>query len=159
MSEEYKTLRELDVKPGDVVEWNIAGKKHTEKVDSLWKEWSGAYLKIWRIVSRAPSDDTAVDKPVLWRDMTDAERGALLLAHHRGKVIQFKNVFCEPHDWRSIKEPIWADAYAYRVKPAPKVETVALCWRYDVGTVKNKIGTINLKDGKPDFASIKPEGL
>jgi len=27
----------------------------------------------------------------LWRDMTDAEKGALLLAHHEGNVIEFNN--------------------------------------------------------------------
>jgi hypothetical protein len=37
----------------------------------------------WRIVSRAPA------APKLWRDMTPEEKGALLLAAHEGKVIEY----------------------------------------------------------------------
>ena len=64
------------------------------------------------------------EHPKLWRDMTAAEKGALLLAEHEGKVIQFWDKFGF-EDWCDI-EPSWEDDSAYRVKPEPKVETVVL---------------------------------
>jgi hypothetical protein len=59
--------------------------------------------------------------PTLWKDMTDAEKGTLLLAHHDGAVIEF---FLHIH-WRGIDwQPRWKPGCAYRIKPkAPKVET------------------------------------
>ena len=50
--------------------------------------------------------------------------------------------------------PAWDHHNTYRVAPKPVVETVVLCYRRDSGMVKNRIGTINLIDGKPDMASI-----
>ena len=64
------------------------------------------------------------EHPKLWRDMTAAEKGALLLAEHEGKVIQFWDKFGF-EDWCDI-EPSWEDDSAYRVKPEPKVETVVV---------------------------------
>lgn len=95
--------------------------------------------------------------PVLWRDMTDAEKGALLLAHHEGKVIDYR--LFGGGSWLTIDDPTFGDVHAYRVRPEPKRETVALCWRQDVGSVKNKIGTIDLIDGHPDPASIRMEAI
>jgi hypothetical protein len=107
--------------------------------------------------------------------MTPEEKGVLLLAHHEGKVIQFKNVSCEAHDWQSVKEPVWADAYAYRIKPEPKIETVKLhgrkyitqvypsgVWDFDRNDYRlgdTHVITFNLIDSKPDPASIKIEEL
>ena len=51
----------------------------------------------------------------LWKDMTPAEKGALPLAHHEGKTFEISNLL--PGDeWTEIKEPIWMDSLAYRVK-------------------------------------------
>lgn len=64
------------------------------------------------------------DKPKLWSEMTDAEKGALLLAAHQGKAIQFHD---RDGTWLTGRPswPSWQDDFAYRVKPkAPKVETV-----------------------------------
>lgn len=115
------------------------------------------------------SDDTApaADTPVLWRDMTPAEKGALLLAHHEGKAI-------EAHDgegwYRGGDYISWSNTVAYRVKPEAKVETVRLnggnerqgIWAFRAGTAlmgdTHRI-TFNLIDGKPDVASIKMEEL
>ena len=55
--------------------------------------------------------------------------------------------------WCDAK-PSWEGCFTYRVSPKPVVETVVLCYRRDSGMVKNRIGTINLIDGKPDMASI-----
>jgi hypothetical protein len=56
-----------------------------------------------------------------WSEMTPKEKGALLLAHHEGKVIEYKSVQYEG-DWHE-SNPFWLDHLAYRVKPeGPKVE-------------------------------------
>ena len=161
------TLKELGVCVGDVVDWSSNNVDITHTVVRV--EGSTVYLVenedehkyvfdwpsesihgTWRLISRATT------QPKLWRDMTADEKGALLLAAHEGKVIEGTRIDI-PDDWR--RSAIGLDNHAYRIKPEPKVETVALCWRHDVGTVKNKIGTISLIDGKPDYASIKMEQL
>jgi hypothetical protein len=63
--------------------------------------------------------------PKTWGEMTDEEKGALLLAHHQGKVIEFVND-CDVRDWKKAV-PRWADFCSYRVRPPePKRETVTL---------------------------------
>jgi hypothetical protein len=64
------------------------------------------------------------DQRKLWRDMTDAEQGALLLAYHRGKDIECNNWMNDDLGWIIIEEPSWpswADNCAYRVKPEPRM--------------------------------------
>jgi len=65
--------------------------------------------------------DREDDTPKLWGDMTDAEKGALLLAHHEGKVIEWQ--FPEKgksKDWVTVPaEMYWNSGYAYRVRPEP----------------------------------------
>ena len=59
--------------------------------------------------------------PKLWKDMTDAEKGTLLLASHRGEAIQYWNG-ASYHNMPEYSE--WFGFQAYRIKPkAPKVET------------------------------------
>lgn len=53
------------------------------------------------------------DTPALWRDMTPEQKGALLLAHHEGRVIQS---YIGQGDWVKAL-PGWNDNVAYRVKP------------------------------------------
>jgi hypothetical protein len=116
---------------------------------------------------------THEDTPKLWKDMTDEEKGALLLAHHDGKEIEFW-AYCE---WIGIN-PFWLDDFAYRVKPEePKRETVTfkVCVlpkegismhmeptdgtpysanRYIYGEL-----TVELVDGKPDWDTLKGKEL
>jgi len=170
-----KTLRELDVKPGDVVEF--VGKRYgalTVILAEVVK--SGPYVgminaelsdygngifdtELFRIISRAPQ---AADTPKLWRDMTDEEQGALLLASHRGKVVEYHSngVWCV-----CTRYPIWQTDCAYRIRPEPKVEAVMIRWQPSGATVypdghgyTHRI-TFNIVDGKPDPASIKMEAI
>lgn len=80
----------------------------------------------WIIIEEHPEDVNACDDtPPTWGEMADAEKGALLLAHHEGKMIQ---VLREAGDW--------ADLYfagigiiptdVYRIKPEPVVGEVAI---------------------------------
>ena len=177
METEYKTLRAWNVKPGDVVDsqdyatpvtilrpYDGAVWSH-EKDCAWWADDGGIVVgtDFVRIISRAPRDET----PKLWRDMTDAEKGALLLAHHRGKVIECYR----EGSWSITDTPTWCGSHAYRVRPEPKVEMVTLYggstkgnnrhWGYSIqhiGPETHRI-TFNLIDGKPDPASIKMEEL
>lgn len=170
-------LKELDVKPGDVVEcvgqWYSRSKpykigehyivnKDCEVIGKYADGATGICAK-WRIISRA-SDDT----PKLWRDMTDEEKGALLLAHHEGKVIEYgysAGHYCQvkPDDGK------WVDEYAYRVKPEPVREVVGLygtlngdTWvfgnnaQFEFDTHRITFDTI---DGNPDCSTIRMEEL
>lgn len=62
---------------------------------------------------------TQKDTPKLWRDMTDAEKGALLLAHHEGKEIEYTDLPANLK-WYKCSNPLWLDTVAYRIKPEPK---------------------------------------
>lgn len=119
------TLKELNVKPGDVVEcvygyncWTVgrhyAVDENCEVQYDTRGYWSVSPQCTFRIISRAS------DAPKLWHDMTPKEKGALLLAHHEGKVIE---VFCNNTTWLPIGSPTWINYYAYRVRQKPKVET------------------------------------
>ena len=64
--------------------------------------------------------DRDEDTPKLWRDMTDSEKGALLLAHHEGKVIEIFLDWDRGGTWVNVTPPPnWLDEYAYRVRPEP----------------------------------------
>ena len=92
------------------------------------------------------------DTPKLWRDMTPEEKGALLLAHHEGKVIEAN----DGDGWWEVPHPGWSDTFPYRVRPVaqPPVRiTVDLLADLEI------IGTIDLIDGKPDPESIRMEEL
>ena len=100
--------------------------------------------------------------PTLWCDMAPEEKGALLLAHHDGKVIE---AWMYKEKWLAL-EPEWIDDIAYRIKPEPKVEVVVLendrnggrSFYEDSGTHKSTHRiTFNLIDGEPDCDSIKME--
>ena len=162
---EVGTLKEFDVKPGDVVEymWHTGEwKRGTVDVFGIVQMDDGGRQNPqysadpnWRIISRAS------ETPKLWRDMTDAEKGALLLADHDGKVIEWK---CGD-TWFGMK-PSWVDYIAYRVRPEPKVEVVTMYAASNMKGFGPTRGvksayqiTFNTIDGKPDTASIKMEAL
>lgn len=99
----------------------------------------------------AGSWDPYGETPTLWRDMTDAEKGALLLAKHEGKGIDFW--WCGKWD-DTYGSALFLDTCAYRIKPTPKVEQHAIrLVGNDTGDVY--YGTITLIDGIPDHASIR----
>lgn len=105
-------------------------------------------LNVKRCVDDAPPSTPAT--PTIWADMTDAEKGALLLAWQQGKVIEW---FTYDGGWCATNyDPSkWNDA-AYRIKPEPKRETVELMADLKV------IGTIDRLDGEYIADSIKIGG-
>lgn len=131
--------------------WNVPS-----EYGSLYFSCDGricTYHRDGDIIAEWTDDET----PKLWRDMTPEEKGALLLAHHEGKVIE--NTLNGGKSW-SRGNPYWADGYAYRIKPEPKVETVVMSghtwnngWYFDThrkeGRPTHRI-TLTIRDGKVD---------
>ena len=103
--------------------------------------------------------DIVAEVPTLWCDMTPEQKGALLLAHHEGKVIETFYA----GKWK-VCQPEWVDECAYRV--APRRKTVTL---YGAGYEWTQADlpceddthriTFDLLDGEPDCTSIKMEKL
>ena len=62
-------------------------------------------------------DLTKIDKP--FGELDDSTKGALLLAHLRGDVIEFWGA-----GWHVIGNPMWTDTVIYRVQPKPKPKPV-----------------------------------
>lgn len=151
------TLEELDVKVGDVVQPVKTWRGTTVKNGRVWtiiKTMPGEYYgvkpnyhknhpgtpltpsSIFKVISRAS------DAPKLFRDMTPEEKGALLLAKHEGRKIQFWHEGA----WVDMVIHWWFDTYAYRVAPEP--ETEAIVWgEYQI--------TFDVTDGVPDCYTIK----
>jgi len=65
------------------------------------------------------------DTPTIWEDMTREEKGALLLAAFEGKRIDCLRVG-HGSPWYETLVPQWDENFAYRIKPEPKRETVAM---------------------------------
>ena len=112
-----------------------------------------------------------IEEGKYWKDMTDAEKGALLLARINGATLQTK-----------IYDSVWLDKdfsnnkfhsdFVYRIKPDPVVKTVTL-----KGGVYEDCGymlemskdlkqswythriTFDTVDGVPDCSTVKMEKL
>ena len=173
---EVGTLKELGVKVGDVVRCTdpylnfYDCKPFTISKVSCWgyqqsdgDNWAGTF-PVWEVVQRASQSPT----PKIWADMTDEEKGALLLAAHEGKVIEWS--YGLPWITQNSTDTSianWSDDRAYRISPEPKVETVTLSggstynWEFEDaregGQHNTHRITFNTIDGKPDCASIKME--
>lgn len=165
-------LKDLHVKAGDVVLSAACGFEYTVKerrpgVMALWSgRWGGSWfvdvdisVHDYTLISLADAQPAAQPAaPKTWGEMTDAEKGALLLAAHEGKVIEFRNDEDTP-EWKKAA-PKWASWCYYRVKPEPVRETVGL---YISDPCSNgsyiQIGTIDTEDGKPDCNSVKMERI
>lgn len=79
-----------------------------------------------------------------WRELSDTEKGALLLAHHEGKTIEHSVLGCE--DWEPcLERPKWSHNIIYRVKPVAVTRILA----YENYRIKFEV--IN---GAPDCKSV-----
>jgi uncharacterized protein YodC (DUF2158 family) len=151
------TLRELDVKPGDVVEFGSEGIKYTVtevvggRYGFSWWDGKGSIDPIRYSMNDVRLISRAAHEPKTWSDLSPEEKGALLLAAHEKRDIEA---------WRS-DERVWvtcgqyiisqfAPHRAYRIKPEPKRETVGVYINGD-----NKIGTIDTLDGEPVMGTFK----
>ena len=80
-------------------------------------------------------DLTKIDKP--FGELDDATKGALMLADHRGKVIERD----DGKIWRIVVTPIWDAATIYRVQPKPVIGEVVL---HGVGPVYHSLHPVML---------------
>ena len=92
-------------------------------------------------------------RPALWTSMTDAEKGAILLAKYDGKEIEG---FSYVRGWVSHKGS-FSHARAYRIKPEPVRETVELVNFHE--SARGYCITFTTTDGEPDLSSIKMEKM
>jgi hypothetical protein len=161
------TLKELNVKPGDVVEYidtgamqTIAytknGLYYTKDQDPNMPFPRLSSRDCWRVISRAP------ETPKRWRDMTPEEKGALLLAHHEGKVIEYLHECSGGWRDRTGVSKEWHDKTSYRIRPEPVRETVTIEFDEDgnidtkgVCDLRNVRITVDLIDRNPVPASVK----
>lgn len=108
-----------------------------------------------------------VDGPTVWENMTDEDKGALLLAHHEGEDIE--RCYHSYGNWIKVQDPMFSPKSAYRIKPKPKMGKVVLygacfgkgesaSWRFLqeglCGDMSHFI-TFNTIDGEPDPKTIK----
>jgi len=149
-----------DVSVGSIM---TVTKEHSNGNVEATLDGSGEDIK-W-FVSAKCFDEYTPETPTLWRDMTDAEKGALLLANHEGKVIEFNN---GSDPWITLSGDFdWMRQHAYRIKPEPKVKAVTRhagseniwTWTLIRGGADTHRITFNTIDGKPDCDSIKMELL
>jgi hypothetical protein len=102
------------------------------------------------------------DTPKRWRDMTPEEKGALLLAHHEGKVIEYLHECSGGWRDRTGVSKEWHDKTSYRIRPEPVRETVTIEFDEDgnidtkgVCDLRNVRITVDLIDRNPVPASVK----
>ena len=175
-------LKELDVNPGDVVEfvsWSdgdtndvgnryVIMEKHPEGYsDGLVAYAEDGYFNVWgdehdiRYVAKFRIISRASDTPKAWSSMTDAEKGALLLAKYEGKVIES---FFSLTGWVSYQGLFYQEK-AYRIKPEPEVITYNWFGTFADGfsdmaaTDATHILIFNTINGEPDLSSIKMEKI
>jgi len=123
------TLKELDVKAGDVVECvgimdGNAGLGEVMTINSdgdACKAGFGLfdpiyderYNRTYRIISRANTT------PTTWAEMTDAEKGAILLAVHNGSDIEAIDPADEWDTWETVGAYSFGERIAYRIRQTP----------------------------------------
>ena len=106
------------------------------------------------------------DKPKTWGEMTDAEKGALLLADHDGKEIE---VWLHYDRWeKKHNGGRYIKRRAYRVSPEPVRETVTMYGSLGDGLMllnRGRVGsdthtlTYDIVDGEIDCASVRMERI
>jgi hypothetical protein len=178
----YQTLKDLDLRPGDVVEpqyklghyyytVNEAGLLcHGEPLFPLSSDYQkgGCYYTSgvsWKLISRAPRLQP-------WSQLPDKEKVELLVAQNKGKQLEVSRdngvTWCEGTLWSGI------DFLYYRVQPPPPrlpvVKEITQGWKTNVRgefqpmsadhtqRATHKV-TFTVTDGQPDCNSIKMEKL
>jgi hypothetical protein len=152
-----KNLDELNLKDGDIVQSVYSNRRYMVQ-DSKTKlveiresgledrpytvAFDSASSKAWVLEFSAMAAEETIKK---WIDMSDKEQGALLLARHKGKIIQS----LQTGGWKDCV-PLWNPWNSYRVKP----ETAKKDLMVSVDGLFEKIGTIEVTDGKYDQSSI-----
>lgn len=93
-------------------------------------------------------EDTQVEQPKTWAHLTDEEKGALLLAYHEGKPIEWFYDEALMHGSSTYKgsKPMWDDICIYRIKPSPVIEEKEEGMKYNANTKE-----LNFDEHLPQF--------
>ena len=176
MVPETRTLAELNVKAGDVVEYISNGTVNTVNEASVLGEdscyegqvradlseygWGIFDQEQFRIISRTS------DTPKTWGELSDEDKGPIALAFVQGKAIEDMT---SNGEWVDMDGPRFHDTRKYRIRPEPKRETVAKFgyfagseWVFGSGPPSiydTHSITFTTTDGEPDLDSIKMEAL
>ncbi len=163
-----KTLKDLPLEVGqtyicvhtEYTYWTV-GKEYTVVTKGKLPEnnGDGQLSSVSTFVLKEPS-------PKTFGEMTDEEKGALLLAYHEGKTVEY---YSPHHRAWVIDMPHWSIRTAYRVKPKPVVVEVVLYggynptsgWVFSPRAVNKDTHkqTFNTVDGEMDCTSIRMEKL
>lgn len=80
-------------------------------------------------------DLEVVHEPKEWGKLSDAEKGALLLAHHRREAIEY---YGTDDAWHVVTLPSWLNNMIYRVKPKPVKAQSELYWGLGYGATTRR---------------------
>jgi hypothetical protein len=153
-----KTLAELNAQVGDIVlfdgvkEYRVLEGKRIQSVGRDDSPDGVDYAPYW---DKAKWFEMVSEKqPVLWNDMSDAEKGALLLAHHNGLAIEY---YVDGWAVDNEFDPAEFSDIAYRVgEVKPKLEVEEIIWDDPNSFGKWRI-TFQIFEKRPVPASIKME--
>jgi len=133
---------------------------------ALWETDDATYELVGVLREHALTTDIvsewAEKTPKRWGDMTSEEKGALLLAHHEGKVIEVRAENCDL--WYIRENPNWSENGIFRIRHEPVVEVERVWWNgHDFWECRENgethVITFSVVDGEPDCASIRMEKL
>lgn len=136
---------------------SVVGLLHSARFEDFpWKDdkgnwWTNSgYHNYEAHDSNNPDLDIVAEwskSPRTWSKMTNAEKVALLLAHHEGKVIEYFSKI--RNQWESNEYPSWDDSTAYRISNR---EVLTCMLVHDTFTHSVTIESLN---GVLDWDSIK----
>ena len=162
---ETGTLKELDVKPGDVVECveigasiftygdqyvitHLGGVVDDEGDDWMERFNCNPITVTFRIISRANTtpDLTAITTPFGLLDAATQEA----LRAHGGPYVRYD----DHGEWVSSDYPFWYPGDVYRVKPGPIIETETMKITNADG-MPMAYATVTTRNGKPDWSTLQ----
>lgn len=133
----------------------LSGNAYNDDMSDYWSQTVGHNCE-WVVEETEEMTTEQTKEYKTWGEMTPEEKGALLLAHHEGKVIEYTDT---GNTWWAPIKPQFLDNLTYRVKPEIEEEvfdevylevsnvpyTYSKQWG---GTTKGQ-ATVTYTDGKP----------
>lgn len=134
---------------GKTIEW-LCQSEWVECIKPIWSNTVAYRIK--------PTTD-----PITFENLSDAEKGALLLAEHNGEIVQ---IYSERHKEGWTKKSnrfMFNNHHQYRIKPAPKKTTIYFrkmecgVWTATGYKFAEYTLTFDEVDGVPITSSVKME--
>lgn len=95
-------------------------------------------------------------KMKIWKDLSNLERGELLLAHFEGKSIEF--ISSSTERWTHCPIPSWISGGIYRIKKLPAFDVITYNDKTYIDVAAMNIALANwreLAQERSDFDAIK----